>query len=209
MSDDVIVPAVSIEKDLQRFSRVPLPLIQAMRERKVSYPVVALYAALESYRNRKTGDCYPGLRTLADDLGIGVSTAHRLIHQLMDAGFVREEKPSNRATFTKYILTYAPAVRVPSVEHPTSIRFPASSAGKPTPAPHVVPGPNPTSIPYDYLNQSSGKPEVTAGSAPAVPPDRIRARQRSCPTCSTIYTQSWNEAAKRHIRRCLCTPEGA
>lgn len=100
-----------LDDDRQRFSHVPFPLIHAMRDGLVSFTAVALYAALDQYRDRQTARAWPGIRSLAKDVGLSRSNVHRQLHELERAGFIAVERPANPSKPVVYTLRYAPPPR--------------------------------------------------------------------------------------------------
>jgi len=97
-----------------QYSTIPYPLIRAISTGAVSLEDVAVYAALDYYRNRRTNTAFPSLRTLAADVRLGRSTVSRCLARLRDAGFVEIEQESRRKPRI-YSLRYAPAPKPPSV----------------------------------------------------------------------------------------------
>lgn len=202
------VEQVYVSKDRPQYASVPSPLIDALRERRISYPAVALYAALDLYRNRKTGDCYPGLRTLAADLGIGLGTASRLMRALVAGGFVRVQDPVKPRDPTRYTLVFGPGSRstggTPNGGSRSTGVPPSSALPPPTP-PLVVVGESSRSTPISSPDPVLGEPKEPApGPAHAGGSDRRVRRGPSCLTCGEAYTAHWDESAKRNRRRCRC-----
>lgn len=103
---------IRVTDQRQQFSHVPFPLIQAMRDGLVPPAAVALYAALDQYRDRQTGRAWPGLRTLARDIGLSRGWVHEMIVLLERTGFVGVERPRNPSHPVVYALRYAPGPRI-------------------------------------------------------------------------------------------------
>jgi len=99
---------VRIEDGRQRFSHVPFPLINAMRQGLVPMAAVALYAALDQYRDRQTARAWPGIRALARDIGLSHGRVHQLLQDLERAGFITIERDKNPSRPAVYTLRYAP-----------------------------------------------------------------------------------------------------
>ncbi len=57
---------------------------------QLPHRAVAVYMYLKD-RSDKDGRCYPGLKTIAKELKIGVSTVQRALDDLIQRGYLRKE----------------------------------------------------------------------------------------------------------------------
>lgn len=145
---------VRVTDDRPQYAHVPFPLIKSMRDGFVSYSAVALYASLDAYRDRQTQSCFPSYRTLARDLGLGIATVHRLIRELVLAGFVRIDRPDNPSRPVVFVLLFSPPPRGRSV--PKSERaFRSRSASLPVRGPDTPRGEGSRSTPITTPIHSS------------------------------------------------------
>jgi len=58
----------------------------------VTRTAVVVYGVISTYRNRRTGACFPKRETLAERLGVSVRTITRAVRQLQSAGFLKTRK---------------------------------------------------------------------------------------------------------------------
>ena len=58
-------------------------------EKRISAAAKLLLAQLLDHRNRQTGQCNPKIATLAQELGLSISTAGRAMRSLREAGMVK------------------------------------------------------------------------------------------------------------------------
>ena len=97
-----------IYEDRPQYCLVPFPLVEAMMTGTLSRNAMALYVALDRYRNKHTGKAWPGQCRLASDIGMSRPTIHNLLTELEKGGFIRIEKPTNKRESYQYALLYAP-----------------------------------------------------------------------------------------------------
>ena len=184
------MPGFDVVEDRPQYAAVPFPLIEAMIRREIGFASVALYAALDRYRNRKTKACWVGLRTLAQEVGLGITTVHRLLHALASAGYLRiEEADAQHGGRHTYYLLYAPG------------RAPVRAGGGVPPAEHPVPPA------FQNGGVSGGEAfHLTAGESIQdrdirTEPDLKRTRGTSggaltlCQKCGKILTVGWGPYA--------------
>jgi hypothetical protein len=78
--------AVRREAMSEPFIILPRSLLRSAR---ISLPAKNLLALLADYQNRETGQCNPGIATLARDLALSVRTINRLLAELSRLGLIQ------------------------------------------------------------------------------------------------------------------------
>ncbi len=74
---------------------------------------VAIYAVLARHANRKTGECWPAIGRIEQDLHLARSTAQKYLHKLEAAGLItiteQQDTPGDPATHLYTLLDPSPA----------------------------------------------------------------------------------------------------
>ena len=73
------------------FPFAPTPLALLGRP-DVNMTAAGVYDIITSFKNRRTGECFPKRQTIAQRLGLSVRTVSRAIAQLQAAGFLISRK---------------------------------------------------------------------------------------------------------------------
>lgn len=110
MSDRFVVDA-----DSPPYVSIPVPVLKAFTDRHISANAVVLYAVLDSYRNRKTKECWPGLRGLSVDSGFSITTIRKLLEDLKREKFLTITASNSFRHPQVYKLLCAPSWKLPSV----------------------------------------------------------------------------------------------
>lgn len=76
----------------QRYAQVPLELIQHPETGPYE---IAVYATLDSFVNRHSGECRPHVRTIAGRAQVHPNTVCRAVKKLVKLGFVEVVEPGN------------------------------------------------------------------------------------------------------------------
>ena len=87
------------------FTRVPNSLLVDARFRALRPLHRDVLIALLAFRNHKTGEAFPGQRTLAELLGCGLSTVRVATQELEERGVVERRVYDQRPVRIEYVLT--------------------------------------------------------------------------------------------------------
>lgn len=107
---------VEVVADPHPFVQIPAWLIAA----DVSDRAVRLYAVLATYANNRTGEAWPGRRTLADRLRCSPATAWRATRELVDVGALTVTERTTEAgsqTSNLYRIHWSPPSRRRDTPH--------------------------------------------------------------------------------------------
>ena len=96
------------QDDRPQYSLVPLPLLAAVAQERIRHVDIAVYAMIDRHRNRWSRRARPGLRGLAEALGLARDTLSRSIARLVAAGFIVVEPATNPREPQIYLMRYAP-----------------------------------------------------------------------------------------------------
>ena len=72
----------------------------------------AVWHAIKFYADFKTGEAFPGMRTIGQKLGISPMTVQRAIDRLLEAKMLRVTKPASKRRGQTYIAREKMAIRV-------------------------------------------------------------------------------------------------
>lgn len=72
----------------------------------------AVWHAIKFYADFKTGEAFPGMRTIGQKLGISPMTVQRAIERLLEAKMLRVTKPASKRRGQTYIAREKMAIRV-------------------------------------------------------------------------------------------------
>lgn len=75
-----------------------------MRDRRVPHGAFRLYHCLYNYLNVRTGECYPGQRTIADEIGCKPASITRWTRELLTTGWLSSVKRRGKGFTTIYTL---------------------------------------------------------------------------------------------------------
>ena len=79
--------------------------MQVIRDRDLSNGDKLVYCDLAGYANSKTGECYPSMQTIANDLSMSDRTVKRAIKTLVNKGYIRKvRKGQGRRKTNLYFL---------------------------------------------------------------------------------------------------------
>ncbi len=88
---------------------------EAVRDKRLTTTTRLLYANLCTYVNAETGTCFPGIKRLAEDLGVSERTVKRSVKELLEhgwisKGYLRDVDPewSGNPNKTYYVVYQSP-----------------------------------------------------------------------------------------------------
>jgi hypothetical protein len=102
-----------VQDRLEKYCRIPLPLVDAMADRRISANALLVYVTLDHHCNRQTGKCWPGLRCISSMSGLSINTVRRMLADLERQKFITVLRPDNQRQPTIYTLLYGKAYGTP------------------------------------------------------------------------------------------------
>lgn len=106
----------------------PYGIVQRRVLGLVSAMAFALYAALSTYADRESMECWPSIKTLAKDLGVHETTVQRAMRELEEKGIISIER-RKRDDGSNYPNLYTVAVVPDQGERGVAQALPTGSAG--------------------------------------------------------------------------------
>lgn len=78
-------------------------MMKIMRDKNISGTAKLIYSYLCAFANSKTGECYPSLSTILEELNISKNTFYRYIKELEDKKIIERKQHKNRPTIYKLL----------------------------------------------------------------------------------------------------------